>query len=991
MIKKLLRAFMDSNERAVNQVKPVIEEIHKYEPTLEKLDIKALREKVEDMQKNMSRLVDQLPEEQKISIKTIQKRSTLPESEKKIQGELMKQLPEFYAIVNEIYKRKVGIHYFDVQFIASTILAQGQKLTELKTGEGKTMVFQLPAFLYALTGRGSHVVTVNDYLAKVGGEYAGHIASELGLSVGIITSQTSYKFITNSEVKKFKGEETYKEMTQLSKEIGQIKISGMRGYNLIECDKRDAYTCNVVYGTNNEFGFDYLRDNMARRLEDIKQSELYFVIIDEADSILIDEARTPLIISAPAAISNEMYVRFASAVKRLTAVEDYTVDEKAHSAVLTEKGIEKMEKILGVKNIWEDYQMAHHLDNSLKAMTLYKKDIDYLVKDGQVLIVDQFTGRVLSGRRYSEGLHQAIEAKERVDIKQESQTLATITFQNFFRLYKIIGGGSGTILTEAEEFYKIYGLDSVSIPTNMPVIREDKTDRVYKNRAAKFKAVAEEIKRVHAIGQPILVGTTSIEDSEYLSGLVDKMGIEHEVLNAKHHEREALIVMKAGKKNAVTIATNMAGRGTDIPLEKGVTEVGGLYVLGTQRHEARRIDNQLRGRSGRQGDPGLSRFFISLDDDIMRIQGGQIVQKLMEMTNIPDEMPIEARLIGRSIESAQKKMENMHFDSRKHVVEYDDVMNQQREIFYSRRRSTLELAERAIGRVLRYPEIITKPLSDPIVVNSREELLDNLQVTLFNELGGVINKHYLNEREDKVDLEKMLDEFLDFGPDSLIAKALDNLRSGKKGTIDKDNKEEINARDVLKEELKKKETSEVREYLEGVIRQINLIKKDELKDNYFELIKTVYLENMDRLWTLHLESIQDLREGIGLRGYAQRDPLVEYKNETYKQFEQFMESVDSSVTRRIFKLDTRTTNRISTMVKPTGLRTNVEEISDILEGTREMVTSINNVLKKQQDKKDSENRKSKTFSNPQKANIGRNDPCWCGSGKKYKKCHGKNI
>lgn len=976
MITKIFRNIFDSNEKAINSVRPLVAEVRKLEEEFKELKQEDIPLRVSKIKEEVQELVEDLPNEQRSSLHTQHQTDIKDGLEKEIQNKLQELAPEFFALINEVYRRKIGITYFDVQLIAGAILSQGYKLTELKTGEGKTMVFQLPAFLYALTGRGSHVITVNDYLAKVGGEYAGHIAQELGLSVGIIASEGSFKFISDEDIKKFKGQEEYDEMQKFFKENKGYKISNMRGYNLIECDKKDAYSCDIVYGTNNEFGFDYLRNNMARNLDDVKQGELYFSIIDEADSILIDEARTPLIISAPAEISNELYVKFASAVKGLKPEEDYTVDEKARSAVLTESGIAKMERILGVQNIWEDYQLAHHLDNALKALTLFKKDIDYLIKDGEVLIVDQFTGRVLPGRRYSEGLHQAIEAKEGVEIKKESKTLATITFQNFFRLYKVISGGSGTIMTEAEEFFKIYGLDSVEVPTNKPVIRKDQTDRVYKNRKAKFDAVAQEIKKVNQTGQPMLVGTTSIEDSEYLSRLVDKMGIEHEVLNAKHHEREAQIVSKAGIKGAVTIATNMAGRGTDIPLGDGVTELGGLYVLGTQRHESRRIDNQLRGRSGRQGDPGESRFFISLDDDIMRIQGGQIVQRLMEMTNIPDDMPIEAGLIGRSIENAQKKMENMHFDSRKQVVEYDDVMNQQREIFYSRRYGVLVETEGANGKILKYPNVINKEITDPLVTQYREEVEKQTKEQLFEELDNIINKHFLQERDDKVDIQKLIDEFLDLAPDQLIADTLQELRKTETEEI-----EEIKL--TLFEELKDKNQEAIREFLKNIVRQMHKEQKDSLSEQYYSTVKLLNLETMDNLWTQHLETMQDLREGIGLRGYAQRDPLVEYKNEGFKQFQNFINIINQEVARRLLKVQKSIVRRAN--VEPVEIRTNQDQISDVLEGTREMITSIQNVLKNKKEQKPA----NSTFITPPKANIGRNDPCWCGSGKKYKKCHGK--
>ncbi|MBD3280718.1 DEAD/DEAH box helicase [Candidatus Dojkabacteria bacterium] len=972
MINRLLKNIFDSNEKAVKAANPLLNAYKEKDRDLEDKDLEQLQKLVEKYQKDIAELNKSIPERSRESLKVLSKKEKLTKEELSVQEYLLKIAPEFFAIINQIYKKEIGIRYHDVQVIAGAILSQGHKLTELKTGEGKTMVFQLPAFLYALTKRGSHVVTVNDYLAKVGGEYAGHIAKHIGLSVGIITPQASYRFVDHDEVKKLKGDETYKEMKAYYKENGGITISNMRGYNLLECDKRDAYNCDVVYGTNNEFGFDYLRDNMARSLEDIKQKELYFVIIDEADSILIDEARTPLIISSPSTTSDELYQKFASSVRRLKREKDYVVDEKAHSVTLTEDGISKMEGILGVKNIWEDYQYAHHLDNALKAMALYKKDIDYLLKDGQVMIVDQFTGRVLPGRRYSEGLHQAIEAKEGVEIKKESKTLATITFQNFFRLYKYISGGSGTIMTEAEEFFKIYELDSVEIPTNKPVIRKDQNDRVYKNREAKFNAVAEEIKRVNKKGQPVLVGTTSIEDSEYLSTLVDKMGIEHEVLNAKHHEREAQIVSKAGYKGAVTIATNMAGRGTDIPLREGVKEVGGLYVIGTQRHESRRIDNQLRGRSGRQGDPGESRFFISLDDDIMRIQGGQIVQRLMEMTNIPDNMPIEAGLIGRSIENAQKKMENMHFDSRKRVVEYDDVINQQREIFYAKRRHHLNTAENAKGKFLINNEIVQKEKDDPLVTGSQNEAREIINESLQSELNNSISAHFVEDRKDSIDSTKLINDFLDFAPDNLMASAIVDLRL-------KDEMEEEQLTAFLKKRLEGKDFISINEFLFNILKKLLVNKEEELDIDYFEVLKQLYLETMDHTWTGHLETMQDLREGIGLRGYAQRDPLIEYKNEAYKQFELFVAHIDKQVSRRLLKVNKVAKRQASIEID------NSEQISDISQGNREMINSVKNVLKNTPEKQTSNTPAKK------KIDIGRNDPCYCGSGKKYKKCHGKNI
>jgi preprotein translocase subunit SecA len=502
-------------------------------------------------------------------------------------------------MIREVMRRDFDRRHFDVQLLAGVLLAQGQKLVEVKTGEGKTQIFHLPLFLYSLVGRGAHMVTVNEYLARRDGEYAGQVASRLGLRVGVITpGNKSYMFILNSEVKELKGEEVFKQIDQDKKPT----IASMQGLNLLEVTKQDAYLCDVTYGINNEFGFDYLRDNMTWELSQRAQRELYFCVVDEADSILIDEARTPLIISAvPEDTDTDKYYRFAGAVKNLEEEKDYTVDYKSKSVMLTEDGIANAERALGVENLWADYSFAHHLENALKAKALFLKDDQYIIRNNEVLIVDSFTGRVLPGRRYSEGLHQAIEAKEGVEVQKESQTYASITFQNYFRLYKVLCGGSGTIITEAEEFFQIYGLESVAIPTNMPVIRQDLPDLIYKDEESKFNAVVEEIKERHEKGQPILVGTTSVEKSERLSGKLDELQIPHSVLNAKYHEQEAHIVAHAGEKGAVTVATNMAGRGTDIPLEKGVTELGGLAVIGTERHEARRIDNQLRGRSDVRG------------------------------------------------------------------------------------------------------------------------------------------------------------------------------------------------------------------------------------------------------------------------------------------------------------------------------------------------------------------------------------------------------
>jgi preprotein translocase subunit SecA len=755
MIKGIFSRFLNPNQRAIKQVEPLVDEILVKEDEYKNKDIDEMRKQVEQMRTEIKKLIDTIPPMARMPLAN-EEFKKYDAIEKQIRDLLQSYVIDLFAILREVNRRKLGKPHYPVQLKAATILAKGHSLTELRTGEGKTQVFHLPAALYGLTGRGSHVITVNDYLARRDGEYAGHAFADLGISVGIITPQASYKFVPDDQLKATKGVDAQKERENLD----ISKLSDMKGVNLVECTKKEAYQQDVLYATNNEVGFDYLRDNMVFDIEERVQKELYFCIVDEADSILIDEARTPLIISAPAEASNDLYEKFAQIVKNLKVDKHYNVDEKVRSVTLTDEGVEYVEKLLGVQNLWEDYRLAHHLDNALKAEVLYKVDDDYLIKDGEILIVDEFTGRVLAGRRYSEGLHQAIEAKESVEIKRESKTMATITFQNYFKLYKILSGGSGTILTEAEEFYKIYNLDSFEIPTNQPIIREDLTDKVYKDKKAKFNAVSEAIAEIHKTGQPILIGTASIEDSEYLSGILDKKNIEHEVLNAKFHEREASIVANAGLKNAVTVATNMAGRGTDIPLGEGVTDLGGLYIIGTQRHEARRVDNQLRGRGGRQGDPGITQFYTALDDEIMRIQGGEIVSKLMTATKLPDDMPIESKIIGRSIETAQKKMEGAHFDTRKRVVDYDNVINQQREIFYLRRLNLLSLSADALNK------------DDK---EKSKEALDTIKLKikdlLNQEVEFLINEHFLEQREDKIDKIKLINDFADLAVDRDLIKS----------------------------------------------------------------------------------------------------------------------------------------------------------------------------------------------------------------------------
>jgi len=970
-----IKKFLDNNEKQLKAVQPIVDEINTFEKKVSKMDIEDMKDRVTGMRKELQPLLKKVPKREKSSIIVRDYTKPLSNSESAVIEKLQTYIPELFAIIREITKRKFSnekFHrrHYDVQLVAAIILAQGNKLVELRTGEGKTQVFHLPTALYTLTGRGAHVVTVNDYLTRRDGEYAGHILTDIGLTVGVIVPQKSYKFVPDSELAEVKGEEVYKERM----EVTIINPGNVRGWNLVECTKQEAYACDVVYGTNNEFGFDYLRDNMVADVKQIVQRELYYCIVDEVDSILVDESRTPLIISAPAEKSNELYNRFAGIVPRLDAEADYTIDEKTRSAVLTDEGIEKVEKMLGVKNLWEDYLLAHHLENALKAYTLFEKNDEYLVKDGQVLIVDQFTGRVLPGRRYSEGLHQAIEAKEGVEIKQESKTLATITFQNFFRLYKVLGGGSGTIMTEAEEFFKIYKLDSIEVPTNKPIIRKDHTDRVYKSQKVKFDAVAAEIKEKNDKGQPVLVGTTSIEKSEYISRILEKTGIKHEVLNAKHHEREAHIVENAGQENAVTIATNMAGRGTDVSLGDGVVDLGGLHVIGTERHEARRIDNQLRGRSGRQGDPGSSRFYVALDDEIMRMQGGDFIKGLMEKTRIPDDMPIESKLISGSIERAQKRMEGYHFDIRNNLVKYDDILTKQREIFYTRRRNLLMLVDTM------YNEKHEKERQ-----KAQKELSTRIQTEVHDEINGIVDSHFIEDEKDT--RSEMIDDFLDLADDEVILASLINISKDHKDvSLSPKEIENFSPKEHLYAVVTKLKQEEIRTILQALGGEMIRAKQKELGiKEFYQVSKHVTLQAMDQLWTDHLDAMQDLREGIGLRGLAQRDPLVEYKNEAFEYFDGLMTSVRSRFVRRIFKI-----KRVEEQEIDQNARTNIDQIEDILTGDREMAHAVRNYLQKRQNQqvKEVSDRKQKPKTIVKGQKVGRNDPCPCGSGKKYKKCHG---
>ena len=778
-------------------------------------------------------------------------------------------LPEAFAVVREAAKRVMGLRHFDVQLMGGCILHRG-KIAEMRTGEGKTLVATLPAYLNALEGKGVHVVTVNDYLARRDSEDMGRVYRFLGLSVGLITHEMDYPA------------------------------------------RKAAYAADITYGTNNEFGFDYLRDNMVISLDQMVQRPLHYAIVDEVDSILIDEARTPLIISGPGAQSTSLYQVMADVAAKLKEGEDYTVDEKQKTVAPTETGIAKTEKLLGVSNMYDgengvDY--SHQLMAALKAKALMHRDRDYVVKDGEVIIVDEFTGRLMFGRRYSEGLHQAIEAKEHVKVERESQTLATITFQNYFRMYDKLSGMTGTAKTEEQEFQKIYGLDVVVVPTNKPNIRIDYPDVIYKTRRAKYRAVANAIEELHKKGRPVLVGTTSIQQSEELSELLKKRGIEHNVLNAKFHEKEAEIVADAGQMGAVTIATNMAGRGTDIVLGDGVAELGGLHIIGTERHESRRIDNQLRGRCARQGDPGSTRFYLSLEDDLMRLFGSDNISGIMDKLGMEEDEPIEHKIVTRSIESAQKKVEARNFEIRKQVLEYDDVMNQQREVIYDQRRQILEKAD------------------------LKETVLDMASHIVDRSMDMYAPKEAYSEDWDIKSLISYAEEF--YAPAGFLKE----------------------------EKLQEMSRDELETFLHKVaVDYYNAREENNTAPIMRELENLVMLKVVDSHWMEHLDAMDALREGIGLRAYGQRDPLVEYKFEAYEMFEAMKEAIVDDVVRYMYRVNVVTQPVVEDHLSEAS--TNNPNVDGSTETPKEPVRND--------------------------STVGRNDPCPCGSGKKYKNCCGKN-
>lgn len=754
---------------------------------------------------------------------------------KRLQKEsLDKILPDAFAAVREAADRTIGLRPFDVQLVGGMALHEGS-VAEMKTGEGKTLVATLPVYLNALTEKGVHIVTVNDYLAQRDAGWMGPVYHALGLQTGVIIADESFIYDPN-----FVNEQHQDE----------------RFRHLKPCSRQAAYRADITYGTNNEFGFDYLRDNMVREVDQLRQRQLNFAIVDEVDSILIDEARTPLIISAPSTTSASAYLQFARVTRQLKKDDHYEVDEKRKAVVLTDEGVEEVERILGIDNLYDtnNIRTIYHLEQALKAQALFKRDKDYVItQTGEIVIVDEFTGRLLKGRRYNEGLHQAIEAKEGVEVQEESMTLATISFQNYFRLYDKLSGMTGTAQTEAEEFHQIYKLNVVEIPPNRKLARLDRPDRIYKSEAGKFKAIVQEVKMLHQKGQPVLIGTVSIEKNELLGSLLSKANVPHQILNAKNNEREASIVAQAGQKGAVTLATNIAGRGTDIVLGDGVKELGGLFILGSERHESRRIDNQLRGRAGRQGDPGVTQFFVSTEDDLMRVFGGDRIASIMQRLNVPDDVPIENRMISRSLESAQKKVEGHNFDMRKNVVQYDDVMNRHRRATYAMRREILHQAE------------IQKRIK--IFIEEEVKFLAESPLATSDMYEGLITEVF---PFDDTTLDQLFDQSADKFPKHLLAQAL--------------------------QLYKKREDT----FTADIMRKVE---------------RDVYLQILDNLWMQHLENMDHLREGIGWISIGQRDPLVEYRRQGQHLFEEMQLMLRHDVVRALFHAEPVEPDQLDTPIE----------------------------------------------------------------------------
>jgi preprotein translocase subunit SecA len=837
IVSVLKKVFGTKNDRIIKELSVILDEISRLEPALTTLTDEELKAKTPWFKERL------------------QNGASLDDI-----------LPEAFAVAREAARRTVQMRPFDAQIIGGLVLHQG-RIAEMKTGEGKTLAATLPLYLNALTGKGCHLVTVNDYLARRDAGWMGPIYNFLGLTVGVI-------------------------------------VHGMD-----DDERRQAYNADITYGTNNEFGFDYLRDNMKYTLEEYVQRDFHYAIVDEVDSILIDEARTPLIISGPSEESTEKYYRINQVIPRLRKDEDYTIEEKTRTVVLTEEGIARTEKYLKVQNLYEprNIEILHHVNQALKAHTLFKRDVDYVIKDGQVIIVDEFTGRIMPGRRYSDGLHQALEAKEKVKIERENQTLASVTFQNYFRMYEKLAGMTGTADTEAEEFKKIYKLEVVVIPTNMPMIRTDHNDVIYKTEKEKFNAAIEEIKEMHAIGKPVLVGTISIVKSELLSTMLSRTGIKHHVLNAKHHEREAEIIAQAGQRGMVTISTNMAGRGTDIKLGEGVADLGGLHILGTERHESRRIDNQLRGRSGRQGDMGSSRFYLSLEDDLLRIFGAEKISAIMDRIGIEENQPIENRLVSKAIENAQKRVEGQNFDIRKHLLDFDDVMNKQRQLIYEQRRKVLK----------------------------GQDLWSDIE-GMIDEVVADIVANYVDDKGH---------------PEDWDLKALDDRIF-----------QQFSLKLNLNEKGRELNTLEIEETIVAAVNAHLRRKEEDFGVPLMAYVMTmIMLQSIDTQWKDHLLGMDHLKEGIGLRGYGQKDPVREYQKEGYDMLMAMIERIKEDTLEKLCMVQVRREEDIEEMQRK------AEDDYILSRGEDVSATPI---------KRDKEK-------------VGRNDPCPCGSGKKYKKCCGK--
>lgn len=905
MALNFLTKLFDSNEKEIQKFAPIITQINSLETQMKKLKDKDFAKKTEEFKERFQ------------------------------EGESLDSiLPEAFALVREAAFRATGQRHYDVQLMAGMALSHG-KVAEQKTGEGKTLSAVPALYLHSLTGNNVHLVTVNDYLARRDAGWMGPIFHLLGASVSAIISEKSYIF---------------------DPEFSADDVHDFRLLHLKETTRQEAYKADVVYGINSEFGFDYLRDNMATSMDQLVQKGHYFAVVDEVDSVLIDEARTPHIISAPDEEPTEKYYKYAKIVDQLSGDTDYKIDEKLKTAHLTDHGIAKVEKMFGVNDIYEkDFDTVYHLEAALKARTLFHKEKDYIVRDNEVILVDEFTGRLMVGRRLSEGLHQAIEAKENVTIQRESKTLATVSLQNYFRMYKVLAGMTGTAVTESEEFHKIYKLDVVVIPTYRQIQRKDLPDAVYKTARGKLSAVVEAVVEAYKNGQPVLVGTTSIERNEILSELLKRKGVKHEVLNAKNHLKEAEIIANAGRKGAVTVATNMAGRGVDIILggdtpknadgstrqeskeykewqknHDEVVKLGGLYIIGTERHESRRIDNQLRGRAGRQGDPGTSQFYVALDDEIMRLFGGDTIANLMTRFNMPEDVPLSHPLVTRAIEQAQVKVEGFHFDARKHLVEYDDVLNKQREIIYERRKKVLEIGKDA------------------------HALSEEIEQKISVSIAEVVNVSYATSQSG-VD-EKIVEVFstiIPFDPASQkqLSSQLDQVKT-------------------LEEKIS---------FLQQIALDVYKRRAEELGHQLFHQIEQfVSLSVIDTFWRDHLDAIENLRQGIGLRGYGQKDPLVEYKNEGFKMFEKLVNSIDDEIVHRIYK--------VQVQEQP------AEHVHQVLNTPESEVSTDKGKGSRVKGKENSSLNASPLPLNPNKK-PGRNDPCWCGainpqSGKpyKYKNC-----